>query len=126
MNKNKKLGLDDFIRLKALKDEKEQEILKFRLIDGDEEIVIENIIDEDEAYNISKNIDPEAPAMELWDALIYASMPELAEKEVLEHFGCENNPVEVVSKIFGEGDRRLMGVAIRNKLSVGLFESVKN
>ncbi len=117
--------LDKLLLIKAAKDKKANEPIIYKIAGGNEELVIKKPSAEAVLEEIN-NMDSEAPIMELWDNLIYLAMPELHDKDVLEKFECENNPVGVVAKIFSVGDRVSLGQAVKAVIDDVTIEKVKN
>lgn len=117
--------LDKLILIKTAKDKQSSEPIVYKIIGTDEDIVIKKPAPKD-IIAIMNEIDDDAPLMELWDELIYMAMPELQDKEVLEHFECTDNPVSIVEKVFSSGDRKNLGLRIREVLNDCTIEEVKN
>ena len=116
--------LDMFLRLKALKDKREKGTIEYKNSDGD--VIVLNKLSENKLMEIFENTDPETPMKELNDTLIYAAMPDLHSKEVLETFECTANPEAVVGKIFSLADRTEMANRLKAVVEETTIEDLKN
>lgn len=126
--KTVKNNLNTFLKIKALKDKTADKPIVFKVKgeDGAECELVINRLSEKQVTEIVERIPKEAPVMELWDTLIYEAMPELSEKEALEAFECENNPMGVISCIFTPFERAEIGNALREVVSDVNIERIKN
>lgn len=121
----KKNSLDMFVRLSTLKKRKESEPIIYKLKGADEELIIQ-VPSEGKIMDILTSADDDKLVKDVNDELVYEAIPELRSKEVLEEFGCTDNPIGVVTKVFSIGDRLEIATAIRERIEGTSIEKVKN
>jgi hypothetical protein len=119
----KKFTLDTFVKLKAAKDKMLAEPIKVN-VDG-EEIEVKKLSGKT-VVELLEVVGRDAPIIELCDQLIYEAIPELHQKDVLEEFGCTENPPAVVSEVFSYGARIILGSALRDVVEETNIDVVKN
>lgn len=128
----KKNTLDGFLRIKALKDKITAEpiVYKIPVAEGEEEQAIEiKRMSEKQMYDIISDItenDPDIKEIDMADQVLYMAIPEIRKAEVLEQFGCTDNPEEVVKVIFPAADRLAIYRKLREVVTTTTIEEIKN
>lgn len=133
MKKNmKKNTLDGFLKIKALKDKITEKAIIYKIptAEGEEEQVLEiKRMSEKRMYEIISEITevyPDITEIEMADQVLYMAIPELQKAEIQEHFGCKDDPEEIVRVIFSAADRLAIFKKLREVLNTTTIEEIKN
>lgn len=116
--------LEDFIAIRVMKEENEAGSFNYKFENGIELEVKK--LSAKQVLDIISKADDDTRAIDVFDSLIYAAIPELHTAEVLEQFNCTNNPEAVVKEIFSYADRVTIGKDLRDTVEKITVEKVKN
>ncbi|MCC8014176.1 MAG: hypothetical protein LIO87_03190 [Eubacterium sp.] len=128
--------LEALLKLKAMKDKKESEGFEVEFKTGetfiDEEgeeqektevIKIEPMAAE-RIFRILNSFEPGDKLIDIYQSLCYEALPELHDQKLLEEYGCEKNPEEIVNVFLAKGDITLIGSRIKEVIDGDL--DIKN